>query len=310
MTHYTLRNFRPTDAETVVDLINLSNQADGIGFRTSVHSFASMLGDGSVDPEHHYFAALSDGQLVGFSTLYRELGTRTILRWWVHPQARDTDVATDLLLRNLRVAHAFPERVLDVPVKPGEKHKLELVAQEDFQWVRTWWRMRLDLPQELPQMAVPAGITTRTFVAGKDEQALTSLVNEVFSEHWGEGVHTLEEIEHEVGLVWFDPDLLVFAESGDRMVGYVWSWVNPETIRLTGKACGVVGDLGVVAECRRRGLGRALLLRALSDLKARGMVVVELDMDGPNVNARRLYESVGFYEKEETRWFRKEPRHE
>jgi ribosomal protein S18 acetylase RimI-like enzyme len=75
---------------------------------------------------------------------------------------------------------------------------------------------------------------------------------------------------------------------------------------VTGEPCAYIGDLGVRRAYRRQGLGRALLLRALHDVRRRGAVAAELDMDGPNVSAQHLYESVGFRQHQELRWYRKE----
>ena len=310
MTGCSIRTYRPSDSKAVVDLINRCHEEDQIGFRISADSFQAISGEGHVDPESHYFLAVVRAQLAGFSMLSRELGTRTILHMWVHPEFRGSEIGQRMVLHSARQASLFPEPLLDIPVKSTEKNKLGLMQHLGYHYERTWWRMRVELRSPVPKAVLPPEFTTRTFVVERDGRALSDLVNAAFSEHWGEGMYTMEELEHDLSLPWFDPKLLVLAETEGQMVGYVWSWINPDTIALTGDARGTISDLGIIAAYRRRGLGRALLLRALADLQTRGMTAAELDMDGPNANAKRLYESVGFREKEETRWFRKELRRE
>lgn len=166
----------------------------------------------------------------------------------------------------------------------------------------------MDLTQDLPSAEMPSGFSFRTAVAGQDDEMLTALINDVFSEHWGEGEHSLEQIRHDLAQPWFDAQLLVLSETEGQAMGYVWSWVNPEERAPSEAACAHIGDLGVRAAYRQRGLGRALLMRALADLKARGMSAAELEVDGPNTNARHLYESVGFKQHVELLWYRKQVR--
>jgi len=213
MTDCIIRAFRPSDTGALVNLINDSNAADNIASRTSVGHFQAMAGTGDVDPEHDYWVAEAGGHLACCSTVYREQHTRIVLRLWCHPDWRRSEIGRHLVLHNLEHVRGFPESLLDIPVRPAETDKLEMVQALGFHHERSWWRLRMDMPQRLPESPVPAGFTLRTFGAGQDERPLTDLVNECFAQHWGEGVHTIEEIEHDVHLSWFDPGLLVFAEA-------------------------------------------------------------------------------------------------
>lgn len=51
--------------------------------------------------------------------------------------------------------------------------------------------------------------------------------------------------------------------------------------------------LGVTPTCRRTGLGRALLTRALEDLRASGAATLFLEVDESNEAATALYRSLG-----------------
>ena len=72
----------------------------------------------------------------------------------------------------------------------------------------------------------------------------------------------------------------------DGVLGYVVALVvGPEA---------EIADLAVAPEARRRGIGRALLDRALSELERTGVRAVYLEVRESNQAARTLYESSGF----------------
>jgi mycothiol synthase len=303
-----LRGFRVADIPAAVELINFCHEADGIPSRVTRQRYAELGRDPLIQREKHFLVAESDGALVAFSELFREKGTRLVVPLWVHPDWRQSPIGRRLVERSLGLVTAFPEPALDVPVRPVESWKEALLTDLGFVHVRTWWRMRIDLGPEVPEPAFPSGIALRTFVPGQDEPMLTDLINDVFAEHWGEGQHTLDEIEHDVELPYFDSNLLLLAESNGRPVGYVWSWINHEFNLLIGDPHAFIGDLGVNKPWRGRGLGRALLLHTLREVRRRGMAAAELEVDGPNDSAKHLYESVGFRKHEELRFYRKELR--
>jgi mycothiol synthase len=67
-------------------------------------------------------------------------------------------------------------------------------------------------------------------------------------------------------------------------------------------------DVSVRPAWRRKGLARALLIRALWDLRGRGMEVIRLStVAGFRTRARDLYTSVGFRLLKEFPRYRKTP---
>jgi RimJ/RimL family protein N-acetyltransferase len=77
---------------------------------------------------------------------------------------------------------------------------------------------------------------------------------------------------------------------GDRVVG--WCDVLPIE-RPTRAHNGVLG-IGVLAEFRARGIGRALLREALKGARAFGLTRIELSFREGNAQVEALYERVGF----------------
>jgi len=79
---------------------------------------------------------------------------------------------------------------------------------------------------------------------------------------------------------------LLVAERAGRVVGYAVLWFAADEAEL--------GDMAVLPEARRRGLGRWLLDGALSEAARRGAKRVFLEVRESNVGARGLYELAGF----------------
>jgi ribosomal protein S18 acetylase RimI-like enzyme len=80
------------------------------------------------------------------------------------------------------------------------------------------------------------------------------------------------------------------ALDGERVVG--WCEIRREA--LPGREHGGVLGIGVRAAYRRQGLGRRLMLAALTEAQARGFERVELWVRAPNVAAIALYTTFGF----------------
>jgi ribosomal-protein-alanine N-acetyltransferase len=75
------------------------------------------------------------------------------------------------------------------------------------------------------------------------------------------------------------------ASEGERPVGFVLA-------RDLGDECEIL-SLGVIPECRRIGVGRALLRAVLQETARLGRPSVVLEVAADNVAARRLYEEAG-----------------
>jgi len=70
----------------------------------------------------------------------------------------------------------------------------------------------------------------------------------------------------------------------------------------------VIDEVSVRPAWRRRGLARALLTRALRDLRSRGVAVVRLNTNAQfRTRARDLYTSLGFRVVKEFPHYRKSP---
>jgi len=94
-----------------------------------------------------------------------------------------------------------------------------------------------------------------------------------------------------------DPSQVLVAVSEEgEVVGYILYVKRPASAIKRRPMCAVIYDLYVVPEHRRRGVGSALLERALSIMREGGMECVELSVWVGNEEARRLYRKFGFEE--------------
>ena len=88
----------------------------------------------------------------------------------------------------------------------------------------------------------------------------------------------------------FDPALWLLAVDGATIVGFS---LGRERVDA-GVRAGYIGDVGVRAAWRGRGIGHALLARSLAEFQRRGLATAALDVDAENLSgALALYRKVG-----------------
>lgn len=112
-----------------------------------------------------------------------------------------------------------------------------------------------------------------------------------FASHPEQGRWTMADVRERVAADWFDPTMLWLlpAENGTSALTAAGSiWIKPQGEEAE------IYVLAVDPGFAGRGLGRALLAHGLAEVEARGVVVVDLYVDGGNGAARRLYQRFGF----------------
>lgn len=91
----------------------------------------------------------------------------------------------------------------------------------------------------------------------------------------------------------------ITARTNGEIVGSVMCWEELDA----GSQIGIIEDLFVLPNWRKKGIAKALLLKALFTLKESGLQKAELMVSSENPMAISLYESVGFStESEEIRY--------
>lgn len=87
-----------------------------------------------------------------------------------------------------------------------------------------------------------------------------------------------------------NPEGIFVAEEGGRPIGYITTRLDHET------RIGWIPNLAVLPEHRRRGIGKALMERALKYLKEKGMEMAKIETLEQNEVGKKFYPKVGFVE--------------
>ncbi|HEY0602328.1 MAG TPA: GNAT family N-acetyltransferase [Herpetosiphonaceae bacterium] len=293
------------DLPAIVALIDACEAVDQLDRSTSVEELRGEVEAPSVDPRRDLRLWHDQtGRLVGWGQLaIPEHGATIDGRFWmrIHPQARDDTLEPEILAwAEARVREVGQERQQSAQLLTGARSdqtdRLALLSEHGFAPVRYFFTMRrsLETPIEPPQ--VPPGFTIRPFQPGPDDDQWIELGNLAFRDHWNHHDATSEDLQHELAAPHFRPDLYQLAIAPDgSFAAYCQCEIMQEQNERLGRAEGFVLGLGTHPGFRKLGLGRALLLNGLHQLKAAGMNSALISVDAENASgALRLYESVGF----------------
>jgi len=182
-----------------------------------------------------------------------------------------------------------------------------LAAQRGFRRTRVLWQMRRSLLADLPEPALPDGITLRTFEVGRDEEQWVAVNNAAFRDHPDQGTWTVEDVRLREAEDWFDAAGFFLAERGHELVAFHWTKVHGAVHHAHGgeehrhdhdhAAIGEVYVVGVSPTAQGQGLGPTLTAIGLRHLRDLGIDEAMLYVDEVNTNAIGVYERLGF-----TRW--------
>jgi mycothiol synthase len=230
--------------------------------------------------------AYRDADLVGYGQLLHCDG-QTTAEIVVHPNTRRRGVGSRLVAeaRALAVEHGAGE--LCIWAYGALPAAVAIAERQHLAPSRTLLQLERPLAR-LPDPVPLEGYTLRAFEPGRDRDAWLELHNQVFADHPENGKWSAADLEARLGQPWFDADDFLIAEADGEMVGFNWLKRMPESGE------GEIYIVGVAASQRGRGLGRALALRGLEHLRARGMRVCTLYVESDNEPGLGLYRSLGF----------------
>ncbi len=224
-----------------------------------------------------------DGRLIGTGAL-RMRGGSYLADNFTHPDFRGRGVGTLLLDRAERRAFEAGTPALRVAVAAGDAAAKELLANRGFGYIRSFYRMSIELDEPPPPPRWPQGFTVAILQPG-EERLVHETVEEAFTDHWDNVARSFEEWS---ALVRLDPPLCFLVRNEDDTA------VAAELCREERFGVGWVDVLGVRQAWRRHGLGEALLRLAFCELYDRGRRRIGLGVDSSNpTGATRLYERVG-----------------
>ncbi len=304
----------------MVEIANAGFRADGIDELTTEADLTNWVSHPSehFDPERDVALARVGDELVGYTYVDwvdTNDGLREYrLRGHVHPEWQRRGIGGALLAWGERHAAehaaAYPgDRPVVVGTWTAERRigKVRLLEEAGYEAVRWFFEMRRPTLDGVEEPPLPGGIEVRPIGDRREEwRRLFEADAEAFRDHWGGFAADEAAFEEWLGEPGFDPSLFVVAWDGDEIAGAVINAVPREENELYGRRRGWLESVFVRRAWRRRGLGAALVARALIRLRDAGLSEAMLGVDSDNpTGALGLYERAGFEIDTRSRAYRK-----
>ncbi len=229
--------------------------------------------------------------LAGFAVVVGEADGTGVLEVAVHPSYRNQGVA-DRLVGELQRVRGFAG--LKAWSHGNHEAAADLAARYGYAPVRELWKMRLaTAASDLPDVALPDGVSLRGFVPGQDEEAWLAVNRAAFAHHPEQGNMNRADLDARMAEPWFDPaGFLLAVDAAGRILGFHWTKVHPR--HGEHPAIGEVYVVGVAPEAQGTGLGKALTVAGIKHLQQQGLHAVMLYVDADNIPAVALYRRLGF----------------
>ncbi len=211
------------------------------------------------------------------------------------------DPATVGVLLDAATSAAPADRPIEWLVFGAGSGHDELAAPRGFVARHEVVQMRRPLPIDQPPTAEP--VPTRPFRVGVDEEDWLRVNARAFAGHAEQGSWDLTDLSDREAEPWFDPDGFLVHERDGRMAAFCWTKVHADEQPPAGE----IYVIAVDPDFHGLGLGRALTVAGLRHLTSRGITSGMLFVDGDNVAALSLYESLGFSRSRVDRVYEKPP---
>ena len=308
-----IRNYTERDIELVVVLLNAADAVDHMEQGTSLVEKREFLATPDLRPEENVFVAENgDGRLAAVAglRLFEHDDVSGFRSWFeVHPMYRGRGLEERLLARLQQRAEERLGEVRHEQVyfacsgHTAYVEKLRAIERAGLHEVRRFWDMVRPNLSDLPTPILTSNLVVRTMRVGEDDAEALDALNDSFSEHFGHSETTPESFQHYVHSSLYRPDLTVLAidPTRERIAGFCHIVVNRGECERLGRQRGWIDILGVRREYRRQGLGEALILQGMHNLRQAGMDEAALGCDSENTtNATRLYFKTGFQVRKTT----------
>jgi mycothiol synthase len=200
----------------------------------------------------------------------------------VAPEARGGGIGRSLLVAALA---GLDERDVVRAWSHGDHPAAAVLADElGFARVRELQVLRRPLSVADPEAAVDPRIRA---YRPEDAAELLRVNAAAFADHPEQGALDEAGLAERMAEPWFDPEGLLVAVDGDRLLGFHWT-------KLHGGGHGEVYVLAVDPSAQGLGLGRSLTAAGLRHLASRGAHSVHLYVEATNAAALALYVGQGF----------------
>ena len=179
----------------------------------------------------------------------------------------------------------------------GYKPACKLFESMGFSLIRVQSIMRMKLDKIPSDIGEYEGLKIRLMEKNMDDiKLLNWMVNETFKEHFDFRPETVEETKYwVVEKPWTDIADYYLGYIDNELVGFLGVGIDSKFVKYRGIKRGWINTIGVLKALRRKGVGTALILHGVKDLKSRGMTEAYLGVDDSNpTKAIELYKKVGF----------------
>jgi mycothiol synthase len=262
--------------------------------------------------------------MAGYATVWDSAPhVRLFAQVRVHPDCTDQGIETHLnQWVEDRALQAIPKAPEDARITLSQTvYNVDVPAQEslrrqEYQLVRHYFVMAIEMNELPPEPALPEGITIRHFCRETELPALVHTCRDAFRDHWGY-VESPFEDDYAEWVTYADED-----DSFDEALWFVATNANASVadaeivgcsicydVSARGPDVGEVETLGVRRQWRRRGIALALLQHSFRELYRRGKTMVILGVDAESLTgALRLYERAGMHVQYQVDRYEKELR--
>jgi mycothiol synthase len=297
---------------TAHDMVNLSLHNEDFPSLDELHS--DLLRAIAAGEKDRWLVAQIHNRVIGYSQLANwheedELWVYFI-GGWVLPEWRGKGIGSAMLkwgedkARQLAAMHHPNERFeFAANASSTEHNATTLLQNEGYHVGFTTLEMRFDISTKLPPTpSLPHGIEIRPLLAEHTPQIISSII-ECYQN--GFPVNRFRTTFDRVAYFStkfqnpnFDPNLCYVAWDGNEIAGQVFLVIDNGEV--------YVDQVSIRPGWRRNGLARALLIRALRDMREQGEEKIWLDTYAEYLTrAKDLYRSLGFYDVKEFPRYRK-----
>jgi mycothiol synthase len=231
--------------------------------------------------------------IVAYGHAARE-GPDVVDSWGVvHPAHRGKGIGSALFdrieQRSGQLLAGLPTRRFRHAIDAEDDGAAAMLRRRGMRPVRHFWHMGIDLDGSLEPRRVPEGVQLTEVEPDRDLRAVHAVLAEAFAEDWGYHPEPFERwVDEYMGDPSFDPALWLLARENEVPVGAI-------TANLSGDRAWI-GEVGVIASHRGRGIAAALLGRSFVTLQERGVGSAFLNVDAENpTGATALYERAGMW---------------
>jgi mycothiol synthase len=295
------------DLAAIARIYNAENEADGVTERYSLERVTADFAhpSDSFDARRDVTIAEVEGRPVAIGS--REwVDTTDGLREYrlhgaVEPAFRRRGIGSALLregerqIRELAAQHRTPNsRVFGSWSGESQPANMALLASAGFTTVRWFFEMTRPNLDDIPEVALPAGLTIRPITEDMAKQVWDADV-EAFRDHWGGFDQSDEHLARWLADPTTDLALWIIAFDGDEIAGGIINAIDPQENEALGLQRGWLASVFTRRQWRKQGLATALISRSLGALREKGLTSAALGVDADNPSgALGVYERQGF----------------